>query len=75
MLKGEQAVREIIEKIASGEYRMLNQKRHPLQWLRRSTNEWVPMTKYHRNTVIAAQRRLKYRFDSVAMHGIYEVAA
>lgn len=79
MMKGEQAVREIIEKIARGEYRMILSKVDPLQRLYVSADlpkgQWIPLKTYHRNTILAAQRRLKYRFDSVAMQGIFEVAA
>jgi hypothetical protein len=77
-LQGEQAVQEIIEKIARGEYRMILSKVDPLQRLYVSADspkgQWIPLKKYHRNTIRAAQRRLAYRYDQVAMQGVYEVA-
>ena len=72
-------INEIIEKIRAGEYRMINSKVDPLQRLRISPElpkgEWIPLKKYHPNTVRAAQRRLVYRFDSASLQGVYEVAA
>ena len=76
-ITGEQAVQEILAKVASGEYRMILSKVDPLQWLRISPElprgEWIPLKKYHRNTILAAQRRMKYRFDVETLQGVYEV--
>ena len=76
-ISGEQAVQEILAKVASGEYRMINSRVDPLQRLRISAElpkgQWIPLKKYHPNTIIAAQRRMTYRFDVETLQGVYEV--
>lgn len=68
---------EIIEGIRTGKYRMINSKIDPLQWLRISPElpkgEWIPLKKYHPNTIRAAQRRMTYRFNNATLIGYYEI--
>lgn len=68
---------EIINGVREGRYRMVNSKVAPLQRLRISPElpkgEWIPLKKYHPNTIRAAQRRMKYRFDEATFQGIYTV--
>ena len=70
-------VDEIIDGVREGRYRMINSKVDPMQRLRISPElpkgEWIPLKKYHPNTIRAAQRRMKYRFDVATMTGIYSV--
>lgn len=79
MSNDKNAVQEIVDKIAAGEYRMILSKVDPLQRLYVSADlpkgQWIPLKKYHRNTIRAAQRRLAYRYDQVAMQGLFEVVA
>lgn len=74
---GKQAVQEILAKVASGEYRMILSKVDPLQRLYVSADspkgQWIPLKKYHPNTIRAAQRRMKYRFDVETLQGVYEI--
>lgn len=78
MKNGEAAIKEIIDGVREGRYRMILSKVDPLQRLRISPElpkgEWIPLKTYHRNTIRAAQRRLTYKFDHVALQGVYVVA-
>ena len=68
-------VDEIINGVREGRYRMINSKVDPLQRLRISPElpkgEWIPLKKYHPNTIRAAQHRMKYRFDEGKLTGFY----
>ena len=59
-------VDEIVEKIRTGEYRMVVGNYRPLE-RRSSLGEWLPVYKYHPNTIRAASRRLVRRYDE-AIH-------
>lgn len=70
-------VTEILDGIRSGRYRMINSKVDPLQRLYVSPElpkgEWIPLKKYHNNTIRAAQRRLTYRFNYETLQGHYVI--
>ena len=59
---------ENVEKIRTGEYRMVVGIRQPLQ-RRSSLGEWTSVYKYHPNTVRAASRRLVHRYDETRHMG------
>lgn len=61
-------VDEIVEKIRTGEYRMVVGDYRPLQ-RRSSRGEWIPCYKYHPNTIRAASRRLVHRYDETIHMG------
>ena len=66
--KGSMAINEIVEKIRTGEYRMMIGISQPLQ-RRNSMGEWTPCYKYHRNTVRAASRKLVRKYDETLHMG------
>jgi hypothetical protein len=70
-------VTEIIDGIRSERYRMINSKVDPLQRLyitpELPKGEWIPLKKYHSNTIRAAQRRLTYRFNHETLQGHYVI--
>lgn len=68
IMKGEKAVQEIIEKIKSGEYRMLAASYQPLQ-TRNSLGHWTTVYKYHANTIRAASRKLVRHYDETRHMG------
>lgn len=77
---GPQAVNEIIEKIASGEYRLrratlLNETNTRVQLEKFVYGSWINVSMYNTLTVRAAKARLKYRHDVENNVGLYEVAA
>ena len=69
------AINEILNGIREGRYRMVHSKVAPLQRLIISPElpkgEWIPLYKYHPNTIRAAQRRMKYQFDANRLMGHY----
>ena len=69
------AITEILDGIRDGRYRMINSKVDPLQRLRTSVElpkgEWIPLKKYHPNTIRAAQRRMTDQINADTMTGHY----
>lgn len=64
---------EILNGVRDGKYRMVASKMAPLERLT-ANGEWVTLSKFHHNTIKAAQRRMKFRFDEVKLMGFYELA-
>ena len=69
------AINEILDGIREGKYRMINSKVSPLERLYITPDlpkgQWIPLKKYHHNTIRAAQRRMKYQFDHNRLIGYY----
>ena len=72
------AINEILDGIREGKYRMVHSKVAPLQRLITSPElpkgEWIPLYKYHPNTIRAVQRRMKYKFDDNRLMGYYVIS-
>ena len=73
-ITGENAIQEIISKVSTGEYVLVESKYYPTLTVRHGA-DWVAVKSFHPMTVRAAKARLVARLDTGRGLWVYGVAA